>query len=228
MGKKLDFDTVAEDYDFVTGLSSFSLDDYWRRFAVKRCMIGKGSEVLDVACGTGKISFMLSKEVGRKGKVTCVDVSKEMVSVAKRGLKKENGRKNIRFFVNSATKLPFNDNGFDAAIIGFGIRNINNPSKAISEMSRVVKKGGRVVILELAKPRNMFIEGFHHLYTFYVIPFFGEVFAGNREAYVYLAKTIDKFSHEESILKPMRKAGLKDIAEYSLTFGVAKVYVGVK
>lgn len=227
-GKKIVFDNIAQDYDFINSLSSLCLDNYWRRFAVKRCNLKSGDKALDVACGTGKITLLLAKRVENKGRVVGVDISPKMISVGKDELRRKPEIKNVKFSIHSATNLPFKANLFDAAITGFGIRNIAEPDRAISEMARVVEKGGKVVVLELVRPKNRFFEGLHHFYTFHIIPFFGEVFAGRRYEYAYLAESISRFNPEEKILKPMEKSGLVDIEEYRLTFGSVVVFVGTK
>jgi demethylmenaquinone methyltransferase/2-methoxy-6-polyprenyl-1,4-benzoquinol methylase len=202
-----DFDKIARDYDRMNHLMTLGLDRLWRRRAVR----GLHGNVLDVACGTGDMVVELLKYGCT---VTGVDLSEEMLAIAKR--KAESGK----WKVADAERLPFPDEAFDAVTCAFGVRNFVHLKQGLDEMMRVLKPGGRMVILELATPDCALVRPFYRLYTKYVIPRLGQWLAGNREAYTYLPESIERFPKGESFLKMFPFEGI----QRKLTFGVCRLY----
>ena len=209
-----DFDKIARDYDRMNHLMTLGLDRWWRKKAVK----GLGGKVLDVACGTGDMVV----ELLRLGcTVTGVDLSKEMLAIAKR--KAESGK----WKVADAEHLPFEDNTFDAVTCAFGVRNFVHLERGLKEMLRVLKPGGRMVILELATPDSPLVRPFYNLYTRRIIPWLGQRMAGSREAYTYLPRSIERFPKGDEFVGIVRQLGC-EATERKTTFGVCRIYTAEK
>ena len=208
------FNTIARDYDRMNHLMTLGLDRWWRKKAVK----GLGGKVLDVACGTGDMVV----ELLRLGcTVTGVDLSKEMLAIAKR--KAESGK----WKVADAEHLPFEDNTFDAVTCAFGVRNFVHLEQGLKEMLRVLKPGGRMVILELATPDSRLLRPFYNLYTRHIIPWLGQRLAGSREAYTYLPRSIERFPKGDEFVGIVRQLGC-EATERKTTFGVCRIYTAEK
>ena len=210
-----DFDKIARDYDRMNRLMTLGMDCRWRKRAVR----GLKGEVLDVACGTGDMVLELLKQ---GADVTGVDLSEEMLAIAKR--KAESGK----WKVADAEQLPFRDASFDAVTCAFGIRNFVHLEKGLGEMVRVLKPGGRMAILELATPDNPFIRFFYNIYTRRIIPWLGSRIAGNREAYTYLPSSIERFPKGTAMVDKLKAAGGREVKQRKLTFGVCRLYILVK
>lgn len=210
-----DFDEIARDYDRMNHLMTAGLDRCWR----KRTVQGLHGKVLDVACGTGDMVVeLLRTRHAASLQVTGVDLSEEMLAIAKRKAPQAEYR------LADAEHLPFGDASFDAVTCAFGVRNFVHLEQGLSEMLRVLKPGGRMVILELATPDSPLVRPFYNLYTRYVIPWLGQRLAGSREAYTYLPRSIELFPKGEAFAKIVEKVGGR-AAERKLTFGVCRMYV---
>ena len=211
-----DFDKIARTYDRLNHLMTLGLDRCWRRRAVRELSTFHFPlSTLDVACGTGDMVVELLKHGCT---VTGVDLSEEMMTIAKR--KVENGK----WEVADVESLPFEDETFDAVTCAFGVRNFVHLEQGLSEMLRVLKPGGKMVILELATPDSKLIRLFYDLYTRHIIPWLGSRIAGSREAYTYLPASIERFPKGNDFL---RLLGAKS-KEYKLTFGVCRLYLVTK
>lgn len=214
-----DFDKIARTYDRLNRLMTFGLDRRWRKRAVKAVEGGKRKEesVLDVACGTGDMCVELLK---RGCIVTGVDLSEEMLTIAKRKVE------NAKWKVADAEHLPFEDATFDAVTCAFGVRNFMHLEQGLGEMLRVLKPGGRMVILELATPDSKLIRFFYNLYTRHVIPWLGSRIASNREAYTYLPDSIARFPKGDDFLRIVQNSGfgIWNCCQRKLTFGVCRLY----
>lgn len=206
-----DFDTIARTYDRLNRLMTLGLDRRWR----KRALRGIQGNVLDVACGTGDMAV----ELLRRGcSVTGVDLSKEMMAIAKRKAPQAEYR------LADVERLPFGDASFDAVTCAFGVRNFVHLEQGLHEMLRVLKPGGRMVILELATPDSSLIRPFYNLYTRHVIPWLGQRLAGSREAYTYLPRSIERFPKGKEFLAILQRQGVR-ATERKITFGVCRMYV---
>jgi demethylmenaquinone methyltransferase/2-methoxy-6-polyprenyl-1,4-benzoquinol methylase len=205
------FDTIANTYDRLNRVMTLGLDHRWRRCAVR----GLQGTVLDVACGTGDMVLELQKHGCT---VTGVDLSEEMLAIAKR--KVENGM----WKVADAEHLPFPDDSFDAVTCAFGVRNFVHLEQGLKEMLRVLKPGGRMVILELATPDSKLIRPFYNLYTKRIIPWLGSRIAGNREAYTYLPLSIERFPKGKAFLRILGDSVAEHATERKLTLGVCRLY----
>lgn len=215
------FSRIAPSYDKMNNVLSFGIHHLWRRKAVRLSGVKPGDKVLDCATGTGGLAFKFSKITDENGSVTGLDFSSEMIYIAKQKYS------NINFITGDVMNLGFEDNTFDISSISFGIRNVDSPLQGLSEMARVVKPGGRVVVIEFGQPRGMWSL----LYNFYskrLIPLLGKIFAQETEAYIYLPETASKFPCRESFTEIMNETGrLKDCRYYSLSGGIAFIYTGI-
>jgi len=209
-----DFDTIARDYDRMNRIMTAGLDRRWRISAVQ----GLHGKVLDVACGTGDMAVELMKQ---GCSVTGVDISEEMLAIAKGKVP------SATCLVADAEHLPFEDATFDAVTCAFGVRNFVHLEQGIREMLRVLKPGGRMVILELATPDSPLIRPFYNLYTRHIIPWLGQHLAGSREAYTYLPQSIDRFPKGNAFLQMVDKIaqGSLKAQERKYTFGVCRLYL---
>lgn len=221
-----DFDTIASTYDRLNHVMTFGLDRHWRKRAVR----GLHGNVLDVACGTGDMVV----ELMRQGcTVTGIDLSEEMLAIAKQKTAAANSQFSINvsrtpanFQLGNAEALPFADGEFDAVTCAFGVRNFVHLEKGLDEMLRVLKPGGKLVILELATPDGNIIRPFYRFYTRHVIPWLGSRIAGNREAYTYLPESIERFPKGERFLKIILNSqfSILNYRHRRLTFGVCRLY----
>ncbi len=206
------FDTIARTYDQLNRVMTFGLDHCWRRRAVR----GLQGDVLDVACGTGDMVLELKK---RGCTVTGIDLSEEMISIAKT-------KASATYIVGDAEHLPFPDATFDAVTCAFGVRNFVHLEQGLGEMLRVLKPGGKMVILELATPDSKVVRPFYNLYTRRIIPLLGKRIAGNEEAYTYLPQSIEHFPKGEAFLDIIQHLpfGIHRCEQRKMTFGVCRLY----
>ena len=222
------FTAIAKRYDTLNTVLSFNQDKYWRKFTVEQTGLKTGGKALDVCCGTGMITVELAKKVGTTGSVTGLDFCDDMLVVARAALKGSPDADNIKYIQGNAMELPFTDNSFDSATIGFGLRNVPDMEQTIREMMRVVKPGGRVVCLEFSKPT---VPVFKQIYNFYFdkcVPFLGKLGVGVDGPYRYLHNSWKAFPHQTDLRDEFARQGLQESTYYELTGGVVSVHVGVK
>lgn len=210
------FNTIAATYDRLNRLMTLGLDRRWRKRAVRNL---KG-HVLDVACGTGDMVVELLK---RGCTVTGVDLSDEMLAIARR----KTADWKPAYHKADAEHLPFADCAFDAVTCAFGVRNFVHLEQGLKEMLRVLKPGGRMVILELATPDSRLLRPFYNLYTRHIIPWLGQRLAGSREAYTYLPRSIERFPKGDEFVGIVRQLGC-EATERKTTFGVCRIYTAEK
>jgi len=220
------FSKIAHRYDLLNTVLSFNRDKYWRKFAVSKCGLRKGSIALDVACGTGMLCIELAKVVGNKGKVIGVDFCENMLEIGKRNISKTAYNNIIELRHGNAMELPFDDNTFDCATIGFALRNVPDVEKAIREMKRVVKPGREVVSLEFSKPSLPVFKELYYLYFEKILPFIGKVFVGTEKPYSYLPQSLKVFLHQKDLCELFKKVGFKNAHYHELTGGIVSVHVG--
>ncbi len=218
------FADIADDYDRVNGILSFGVHNAWRKKTVLESGAKPSDKVLDCATGTGDLALEFKKTVGHEGHVVGTDFCKEMIEHAPD--KADKKELVVEFEVADAMDLPYEDNSFDIVSIAFGIRNVDDPLVCLKEMARVVKPGGRVVILEFGQPQGI-VKYPYQFYSKHVMPTIGGWISGNREAYTYLPETSAAFPAGDAFLELMEEAGVySEKRAISLTGGIAFVYVG--
>lgn len=226
------FSSIAHRYDLNNRVHSFGRDQAWRRTAVAMAELLPTDDVVDVACGTGDLTQALA-DAG-PASVHGVDFTPEMIeqAIEKVGRRGEPGGGTSvvpTYGVGDATALALPDVSVDVVTIAFGIRNVQRPEVAISEFYRVLRPGGRLVILEFSTPRHPLVRWGNHLYTHYVMPVTATVLSGDRSgAYRYLPRSIDTFARATDLAELVRGGGFSDLRQTSLTFGICTITVGVK
>ena len=221
------FTAIACKYDLLNSLLSFRRDRAWRRFAVSKCSLRPGGLALDVATGTGEMARLLAQRYSESN-IVGVDFSSDMLNRARDKIATLSDGDRIQLVEGDALALPFSDNTFDCATIGFALRNVTDIAAAFREMARVVKPGGKVVSLELTRPSSRLVRAVHRFYMFQIITRIGGLISGNRGAYVYLPDSILEFPPPEEVKRIMEKAVLDKVETYRLTLGAATVHVGTK
>ena len=221
------FSTVTGKYDFLNRLLSLRRDVAWRRFAAKKMRFFQTQRYLDVACGTGDLSIAAA-EKHPDISVTGLDFVPEMVTAAKDKIQQRNLGDRVQIVEGNALHLPFEDNSFDVAGIAFGIRNIPDRARALSEMLRVVVPGGQVMILEMTFVQNRFFKWIYYVYLNFLLPAFAKIFAKNPAAYSYLADSIMNFPSPGQFAKILEEAGMVHVEKHSLTFGITWLHIGKK
>jgi demethylmenaquinone methyltransferase/2-methoxy-6-polyprenyl-1,4-benzoquinol methylase len=221
------FDNIAPTYDLLNHLLSLGRDFYWRKMAVQEL---KGLEgwILDIATGTGDVAIEITHHNDHRRKVFGLDFSEPMIKKAQRKVLEKGLSQIITLSLGDALSLPFRDNTFSASMIAFGLRNIVEKEEALSEMVRVIKKGGKVIVLEFTFPQKGLMRKLYPIYFQRVLPQVGGFISGDRGAYAYLPESVFHFASAENYEEIMRKVGLKNVGSQSLTGGVASVISGTK
>lgn len=217
------FASIARRYDRANTVLSGGVHHLWRRKAVRAAAVRPGERVLDCATGTGDLAIAFRKAVGANGRVVGTDFVPEMLELARAKAR------DIEWEVADVTRLPYDDATFDIASISFGIRNVGDPRKGIAEMARVVRSGGRVIVLEFGQPRNRLFGALYDRYAKHVLPRIGGALTGDRAAYSYLQTSAGRFPCGDAFVALMREsAEFAAIDVTPLTFGIAYLYKGVK
>lgn len=219
------FDDIAVKYDRFNHISSFGADRSWRRKAVKEIVDVKDPiKVLDIATGTGDFAIAVAKKASNGSSVTGIDLSDGMLEVGRRKCKDMP----ITLLNGDAENLQFEDDTFDRACVAFGVRNFENLMQGLKEMRRVLKTGGKLVILELSYPKNRLLFWGYRLYSLKVLPKLGARMTGNEGAFTYLPNSILKFPLPEQFIPMLREAGYTSVKARQFMFGVCRMYVAVK
>ena len=221
------FSSIAPKYDLLNSVLSLTRHKAWRRFAVSKSNLKPGDCALDVCCGTGDFAFELANRVGENGRVVGVDFSAPMIDLAIRKAEQLHCA-NASFIVGNACRLPFPDNSFDCVTVGFGLRNVADIDMALTEMSRVVRPGGKVICLEISKVKSWLLALPWKLYFYVLTPYTASLLRARRTAYEYLPQSVKEFMSREELAARFEKCGLCDVSFYDLTFGVVCVHVGTK
>ena len=220
------FDDIAPRYDFLNQLLSLGIHKGWRKKAIGLLQTKQPRTILDIATGTA--DFAIEAMRLKPDKVTGVDISAGMLKLGKEKIKKKGLENKIELTLADSENLPFADNQFDAITVGFGVRNFEHLEKGISDMYRVLKPGGTMVILEFSKPRMFPVKQLYKIYFRYVTPFIGKLFSKNNAAYTYLPESVNAFPDGENFLNVLRKVGLKKASVILLSFGIASIYIAEK
>jgi len=221
------FSAIAGRYDLLNRLLSLRQDTAWRNFAISKCDIEPEGLVLDAATGTGEMAKLLMRQ-NNDCTVVGIDFCPAMLDRARAKLQTAIDSNTFHFIQGDVLRLPFADNTFDCATIGFALRNVVSIADAFHEMARVVKPGGRVVSLELTQPSSRPIRTVHHIYMWRCMQLVGTLVSGNREAYRYLPRSIAELIPPQEVKRLMERVGLQGVEFHRLYFGVATVHAGTK
>ena len=222
------FDSVATRYDLMNDLMSMGIHRLWKRRAVEMAGVRRGQRVLDLAAGTGDLAEKFSKIVGPDGKVVMSDINEAMLGQGRSRLVDAGVVGNLDYAIANAEALPFTSDSFDCVTIGFGLRNVTNKQFALDEMFRVLRPGGRAVILEFSHPTIAPLARAYDLYSFSVLPMMGKLVAGDSDSYRYLAESIRMHPDQETLLSMMEQAGFERCSFVNLTGGVVAIHRGYK
>jgi demethylmenaquinone methyltransferase/2-methoxy-6-polyprenyl-1,4-benzoquinol methylase len=221
------FDTIAPKYDFLNHLLSFGIDKRWRRIAVRLIKAPEGGKVLDVATGTGDVALEIARVTPDSVMITGADFSPEMIALGQTKIAASPYAKRIDFKVAPCEDLPFGSDTFDSVTIAFGIRNVVDRRLGLAELWRVIKPGGRIVILEFSIPRSAVFRWLYHFYFLRILPAIGGLFS-KYDAYKYLPDSVLEFPSTEEFCNIMTDIGFKHVRCQPLTFGISSIYTGSK
>jgi demethylmenaquinone methyltransferase/2-methoxy-6-polyprenyl-1,4-benzoquinol methylase len=229
-GKKaqvaLMFNNIARKYDFLNHFLSMGIDKLWRKRAIRLLKPLAPKRILDIATGTG--DFAIASLTLQPEKVVGIDISTEMLNVGREKIRKRNLQERIELHEGDSENIQFEDNTFDAITVAFGVRNFENLEKGLKEMFRVIRPGGKVVVLEFSKPRRFPIKQLYNFYFFRVLPFWGRLVSKDASAYTYLPESVDAFPDGDAFLEIYQSCGFEATRQIKLTFGIASIYVGTK
>jgi demethylmenaquinone methyltransferase/2-methoxy-6-polyprenyl-1,4-benzoquinol methylase len=220
------FESVAGNYDLMNDLMSMGVHRFWKRHFVATSGISTGQQVLDLAGGTGDIAALLSPVVGASGSVVLSDINQAMLEVGRRRLEDRGIVSNINYALANAESLPFPAQSFDAATIAFGLRNVTDKDKALRQILKVLKPGGKLHILEFSRVRPEPLKKIYDGYSFGVLPVLGKLFANDSESYQYLAESIRKHPPQSELAAMMREAGFKEVTYQNLSGGIVAIHRG--
>jgi demethylmenaquinone methyltransferase/2-methoxy-6-polyprenyl-1,4-benzoquinol methylase len=222
------FDSVATRYDLMNDLMSMGIHRLWKRRTVELAGVRRGQRVLDLAAGTGDLAEKFANIVGPDGEVVMTDINEAMLNEGRARLVNAGVVGNMDYALANAERLPFADNSFDCVTIGFGLRNVTHKQFALNEMFRVLRPGGRALVLEFSHPVSRPLSRAYDLYSFTVLPVMGRVVAGDADSYRYLAESIRMHPDQETLLSMLEQAGFERCSYVNLTGGVVAIHRGYK
>ena len=222
------FDSVADRYDLMNDLMSFGVHRLWKRYAVELSGVRPGQRVLDLAAGSGDLARRFAGLVGPSGQVILSDINASMLRNGREHMVEAGLVGNVGYTQADAERLPFPDNRFDCISIGFGLRNVTHKEAALAEMHRVLKPGGRALVLEFSHPRSAPLKAAYDLYSFKLLPLMGKLVARDAESYRYLAESIRMHPDQETLKSMMEAAGFERCDYFNLTGGIVAVHRGYK
>ncbi len=220
------FSTISKRYEFANSVLSFGRDRYWRQMTVEKLALKGGEKVLDVCTGTGEMAFLLSEKLRKGGEVVGVDFCEEMLQSAQEKARKI-GRKNLFFKKANALNLPFSSGSFDAVTIAFGLRNLTDRKKGLKELRRILKSQGKLAVLDFSPPSSGVTGKIHQFYLKKIVPLLGGLVTGKKEAYSYLAASIENFPSSEELKKIILASGFSSVSVYKFTFGAVSLHLAL-
>jgi demethylmenaquinone methyltransferase/2-methoxy-6-polyprenyl-1,4-benzoquinol methylase len=222
------FNSVAGKYDVMNDVMSFGIHRIWKKIALQHTGLKKGMRALDVAGGTGDLSIEMSKQVGPTGEIVMSDINAAMLEQGRRRLLDKGVAGNVQFVEANAEDLPFEDNSFDCITIAFGLRNVTHQDRALSSMYRVLKPGGRLLVLEFSKPVVPGLNKLYDFYSFNVLPAMGKVIANDEASYRYLAESIRMHPSQDTLKQMMQDAGFERCSYHNMSGGIVALHKGFK
>ena len=222
------FNSVAQRYDLMNDLMSAGLHRLWKRVAIETIAIRPGMQILDLASGTGDLARAMSHRTGPDGHVVLADINDQMLRVGRDRCIDNGELKGLSWCQCDAEMLPYPSESFNRVTIGFGLRNVTDKETALKEMYRVLKPGGKALVLEFSKPISAPLSQIYDVYSFSVLPVMGQLVAQDKESYQYLAESIRKHPDQEALATMMRSTGFESVTYQNLTGGVVAIHVGAK
>ena len=222
------FDSVANSYDIMNDLMSFGIHRLWKHIAVDLAGVRSGMKVLDLASGTGDLASRFAGLVGPEGEVVMSDINLAMLEQGRKRMVDEGHAGNVEYMQIDAESIPFPDNSFNVVTIAFGLRNVTHKEQALREMYRVLKPGGRALVLEFSKPVSKPLGKLYDLYSFRALPLIGRLVAKDADSYRYLAESIRMHPDQETLREMMEAAGFERCDYHNLTGGIVAVHRGFK
>jgi demethylmenaquinone methyltransferase/2-methoxy-6-polyprenyl-1,4-benzoquinol methylase len=222
------FQSVAAKYDIMNDLMSLGIHRLWKRYTIDCSGVRAGHKVLDLAGGTGDLTAKFSRIVGDKGQVILADINDAMLKVGRDKLRDMGIVGNVDYVQANAEELPFPDNTFDIITIAFGLRNVTDKDKALASMYRVLKPGGRLLVLEFSKPSNELLSKVYDTYSFHLLPKIGQLVANDADSYQYLAESIRMHPAQEVLKEMMEAVGFEQTTYQNLTGGIVALHRGFK
>ncbi len=222
------FQSVAKNYDLMNDLMSFGIHHLWKRFTVEVSQVRSGHVVLDLAGGSGDLTRLYAKKVGRTGLVILADINPAMLAVGRDKLFDQGLYRNIHFVQANAQTLPFADNSFHCITLGFGLRNVTDKEEALRSMYRVCKPGGKVLILEFSTPTLPGLRSIYDWYSFNILPKIGHLFAKDAASYRYLAESIRMHPSQTELVAMIERAGFEDCHYHNLSGGIVALHIAHK
>lgn len=222
------FTNIAGRYDRMNSIFSFGQDGWWREELVLLSGFGPGDYVVDVCCGTGKVTTILAREVAPTGRVVGVDFCEQMLDGARRNIGADPWDELIEFVQGDATALPFSDSSFDGACTAFGLRNVSDYRKVLAELRRVVRPGGTVAVMELAKPFAPIWRDAYFLYFNHVMPWIGRLGVGRKNLYEYLPGSLREFPDQDTVFREIQEIGFTQVKQRVLDGGIVAIHTAVK
>ena len=222
------FHSVASSYDLMNDLMSAGIHRLWKRMTIEMSGVRRGHKVLDIAGGTGDLAAKFSRIVGSEGQVVLADINESMLKVGRDRLMDRGVVSNIQFAQANAQYLPFPDNTFDLVTIAFGLRNVTDKAMALRSMNRILKPGGKLLVLEFSKPTSSLLSKIYDSYSFNVLPKLGQLFASDSDSYQYLAESIRMHPDQESLKTMVEDAGFSNCDYHNMTGGIVALHRGVK
>ncbi|WP_271271900.1 bifunctional demethylmenaquinone methyltransferase/2-methoxy-6-polyprenyl-1,4-benzoquinol methylase UbiE [Aliamphritea hakodatensis] len=228
-GKVADvFHSVASKYDVMNDLMSGGVHRIWKKLTIEQSGVRRGHQVLDIAGGTGDLTMRFSRLVGSEGKVVLADINDSMLKVGRDRLMDRGITGNVEFVQANAEALPFPDNSFNCITIAFGLRNVTDKDKALASMARVLKPGGKLMVLEFSKTENPLLTKVYDTYSFSLLPKIGKMITGDEDSYRYLAESIRMHPDQETLKDMMTNAGLVQCKYQNMTGGIVALHTGIK
>jgi demethylmenaquinone methyltransferase/2-methoxy-6-polyprenyl-1,4-benzoquinol methylase len=221
------FDSVADNYDLMNDAMSFGIHRLWKRFAINMAGLQPGQQVLDLAGGTGDLTRLMSPRIGRDGHIILSDINAAMLDNGRERLLDDGIQGNVSFAQANAEQLPFPDNSFDLVTMAFGLRNVTDKQRALNAIYRVVKPGGRLLVLEFSKPVAA-LKPAYDFYSFNILPKLGRLLAKDEDSYRYLAESIRMHPDQQTLKAMLEQAGFERCDVHNLTGGIVAIHRGYK
>lgn len=221
------FDSIAHRYDFLNRFLSAGIDVIWRKKAIGYLKDIKPQKVLDVATGTADVALMTEKML-HPSSIIGIDISDGMLEIGRQKIKQKSLEPIIQLYNGDSANIAYTDNSFDAVTVAFGVRNFQQLEKGLSEILRVLRPGGKLVVLEFSRPKTFLIKGFYNFYMKSISPNIAKIFSKNKTAYAYLDESIQKFPEGKNFTDILQNVGFKNIVNKPLSLGICSIYCGTK